>query len=188
MRRLRIVHKARRGKAASRSTKIRIRRPRTAKELHAKSERFQELWNRAVQVPAEMRSHGLTLRQASRQLDVRPSDVLRLAGGAFKKKRNGRYEARSSDRLLRVLPIPSKKGLREIAVLDSREASLVGEYWSAVEKFLATGDETALRNLRRKWVMDARGKRVRLLFNLEELKRQASAGVLRFESLYGRSA
>ena len=114
-------------------------------------------------------------------------NVLRLAGSAFTKKQR-RYRIRPFDRLLRVLVIPSRKGLREIATRDSREASLIGEYWSAVEKYLMRGDASALRKLRRKSVIDSSGKRVRLLTNLEELKRQASAGVLHFESLYGRAA
>jgi hypothetical protein len=164
-----------------------VRAPRTTEELFARPKRFQEQWNRIVQVPAEMRS-GLTLRHASRQLGVRPSLVIQLAGSAFKKKRNGRYEVKPTDKLLRVLVVPSRKGLREIAVRDSREASLIGQYWSAVEKYLVTGDDSAFRKLPRKKVKGITGKSVRLLTNLAELRRQGSAGVLQFESLYGRNA
>ena len=169
-------------------TRKRLRAPRTAKELFARSREFQDTWSRIVQVPSQMRSKGLTLRQAARQFGVSPSVVLRLAGSAFRKKPNGRYAAKPIDRLLRILFIPSEKGLREIVVRDSREASSIGEYWSAVEKFLTRGDGSVLQKLRRKRVMQADGKRVRFLTNLEELKRQASAGVLHFESLYGRNA
>jgi hypothetical protein len=161
--------------------------PRTAAQLFSMPRRFQDHWNRAVQVPSEMRSQGLTLRQASRQLGVSPKVVLRLVGKTFTKKR-GRYHVKPTDHLLRILLIPSRKGLREIAVRDSREASLIGEYWSAVEKYLTRGDASALKKLRRKSVIDAAGRRVRLLTNLEELSRQGSAGVLRFESIYGRAA
>jgi hypothetical protein len=164
------------------------RAPRTAHELFKSSRVFQEQWNRIVQVPAEMRSTGASLRQAAKDVGVSPALVTRLAGSAFIKRPNGRYEVKANDRLLRVLLIPSNKGLREVAVRDSREASLIGEYWSAVEKYLARGDASALQNLRRKRVINADAKGIRLLTNLEELKRQASAGVLRFESLYGRSA
>ena len=149
--------------------------------------RLREQWDLVVQVPAEMRARGSTLRQLAREFGVTEKTVLRLAGSAFTKKQ-GRYRVKPTDRLLRVLVIPSRKGLREIGTRDSREASLIGEYWSAVEKYLTRGDASALRRLRRKSVIDATGKRVRLLTNLEELKRQASAGVLHFESLYGRAA
>jgi hypothetical protein len=188
MRKPRRERKSKTQKSSARSHRRNYRVPRTAKELFARPRRFQEQWNRIVQVPAEMRSQGLSLRQASRRFGVSPSVVLRLAGSAFRKKASGLYEVKSHDRLLRMLLVPSRKGLREIAVRDSREASLVGEYWSAVEKFLARGDLSALRKLRRRSVKDVGGKRVRLLTNLDELKRQASAGVLHFESLYGRNA
>ncbi len=49
-----------------------------------------------------------------------------------------------------------RKGLREIATRDSREASLIGEYWSAVEKYLTRGDASALKKLRRKAVRHMR--------------------------------
>jgi hypothetical protein len=165
-----------------------VRAPRNGKDLFARSRRFQERWNRIVQVPAEMRSRGLTLRQASRQLGVQPSAVLQLAGSAFNKKANGRYEVRRTDRLLRVLHIPSRKGLREILVRDSREASLVGRFWSAADKYIVTGDDSGLRALPRKKVKTATGKYARLIMNLEELRRQGAAGELRFESFYGRNA
>ena len=165
-----------------------FRAPRTSKELFALPRQFQEQWNRAVQVPSEMRSLGLSLAQASKQFGVSAKTVLRLAGAAFRKPSKGKVEVKRSDRLLRVLLIPTTKGLREIAVRDSREASIVGKYWSAVEKYLSRGDASALLNLPRKSVIDERGRRVRLLTKLDELARQASAGVLRFESLYGRNA
>jgi len=78
--------------------------------------------------------------------------------------------------------------LGEIAVRDSREASLVGQYWAAVQKYLETGDASALRRVRRKTVTDADGKRVRLIKDLTELERLGSAGVLSFESLYAKAA
>ena len=174
-------------KKSNRATKKRNVQPRTVNQYYAMPRRLREQWDLIVQVPAEMRAQGTSLPQASRRLGVSPKTVLRLAGSAFTKRR-GRYRVKPTDRLLRVQVIPSRKGLREIATRDSREASLIGEYWSAVEKYLTRGDASALRRLPRKSVIDAGGKRVRLLTNLEELKRQASAGVLRFESLYGRAA
>jgi hypothetical protein len=174
-------------KSPRRKQKKTFRPPRTPKALFATSRKFQDQWNRAVQVPSEMRSQGLSLAQASRQLGISSRTVLRLGGSAFKKKR-GRYEVKPTDRLLRILLIPSEKGLREIAVNDSQQASLVGSYWSALEKYLVRGDASALNKLSRKRIKDSSGKRIKLLFDLNELKRQASAGVLQFESLYGRTA
>ena len=170
-----------------RVVKRRNPQPRTVKEYYEMPRRLRDQWDLVVQVPAEMRAHGTSLPQASRRFGVSPKTVLRLAGSVFTKKQ-GRYRIKPFDRLLRVLAIPSRRGLREVATRDSREASLIGEYWSAVERYLTRGDASALKKLRRKSVIDASGNRVRLLTNLEELKRQASAGVLHFESLYGRAA
>lgn len=180
-------HKSTKQRPSARSARKTYQAPRTAKELFARPKRFQDLWNRAVQVPAEMRAQGVSLSQAARQLGVSTKTVLRLTGSAFTKRR-GRYGVKPTDRLLRMLIIPGKKDLREIVVRDSREASLVGQYWSGLEKFLTTGDATPFRELPRMTVRDEDGKRVRLLTDLDELKRQASAGVLHFESLYGRRA
>jgi hypothetical protein len=164
------------------------RAPRTAKQYFATSRQFQELWDHIVQVPATMRSSKVSLRSASRELGVRPRQVLKLAGSAFRRLPNGRYVAKPTDRLLRILVIPTRKGLIEIAVRDSGEASLVGKYWNAVHRYLSTGDASKLHSFRKKRVKEASGKHILLLTDLDELGRQASAGALRFESVYGRAA
>jgi hypothetical protein len=65
---------------------------------------------------------------------------------------------------------------------------VIGKFWNVVDEALRKGDASALRRFPRKWVIDESGKRVKLLTDFSELKRMASAGVLRFESLYGRRA
>jgi hypothetical protein len=140
-----------------------------------------------TQVISKMRD-GMSMRQASRELGVSARIVTRYGRSALKKTKSGHYIPKPTDSLLRVLVRPSAKGLAEVAVNRSAEATVLGKYWSAVEKFLVRGDASDLKRLRRKTVVDVTGKRVRLLFDLEELKRQASAGVLHFESIYGRKA
>ena len=164
-----------------------MREPQTIKELFAKPRKFQALWNRVTQVPAEMRSKGISLREAAKRFGVSPDAVLDLIPSAFRKDRNGRYQVKPSDDLLRVLLIPSRKGLREIVVKGSRQASIVGAYWSAVEAFVKREDPSPLRRLSQKTATDANGEIIRLLTNLDELERLASAGVLHFESIYGRT-
>jgi hypothetical protein len=170
----------------SRSTR-RVR-PRTLKQFFSLPEPAQELWNLVVQVPARMRSESASLRKVARELGLTPKQVLRSVRPAFRKLRNGRYSPRATDRLLRILVLPSDKGLVEVAVSDSRQATMIGEYWNAVHRYLTTGDATELERFRRKRVKTASGKRISLLTDVDELGRQASAGVLRFESLYGRTA
>ena len=158
--------------------------PRTAEQFSAKSEGFQDRWTRVTHVISKMRADGVSLRQASREFGIDPRTVIRLGRPALRKGPNGRYKARPRDRLLRVLRIPPREGRPEIAVSDSRQASLVAEYSNAVQRYLQTGDASALRKFRRKRITDANGARVQLLTDLDELDRLGSAGVLSFESLY----
>jgi len=81
-----------------------------------------------------------------------------------------------------------KKGLREVATTDSRQAHVVSEYWIAVHRYLdpKTGDASALQTFKGKRIVDANGKRVSLLTDLAELDRLGNAGVLSFETIYAK--
>ena len=139
-----------------------------------------------MQVPGVMRSQGVSLKEASKQFGLRPEVVRRLARTAFTKRSYGKYVVKRVDHLLRVVLIPSEKGLREIVLRDSRETALIGHYWNAVDLYLSVGDVSGFRKLKKKSVRDASGKRIALLTDLDELKRQGSAGSFSFETLYGR--
>ena len=171
-----------------RATKNRVRAPRTIEQYSALTERTQDIWNRVTHTIARMRADGVSLRQASREFGLDPRTVIRWGGTAMRKQAKGRYTAKASDRLLRVLMVPTAEGPSEIAVRDSRQASLLAKYWTAVHKYLATGDAMKLQMFRGKQVKDAAGKQVPLVTDLRELDRLGSAGVLSFESLYARVA
>ncbi len=161
--------------------------PQSAEEFFSKPEEFQDTWNRALHAISRMRADGFSLSQASREYGIDRRKVLKLAGRALRKAK-GRYVAKASDRLLRILVVPTPDGLREVALRDSRQASQLAEYWDAVQRYLQKGDESALRKFRGKRIKDAEGKPIRLLTNLEELDRLGNAGVLSFESLYAGAA
>lgn len=135
-----------------------------------------------------MRSDRVSLRKAAREYDLDPRIVARMARPALRKRANGQYAAKPTDKLLRILAVPAREGVREVAIRDSRQATRLGEYWAAVHKYLATGDASDLEKFRRKRIVDASRKRIKLLTNLEELDLLASAGVLSFESLYAEVA
>jgi hypothetical protein len=153
-----------------------------------KSPRFQELWNRVTHVIAKMRANNLSLNQASREFGVDPRTVVKRGGTALRKSATGRYEAKKSDRLLRVLMVPTPDGTREIAVRGSRRASLLGKYWSGVHKYLSTGNSSGLKKFRDKKIRDANGGEIVFITDLAELRRLGSAGVFSFQSIYGRVA
>jgi hypothetical protein len=156
-------------------------------EFLAMPKSSQEIWDKIGQVTTEVRL-GTTLTQASRKFGIDPRMVKRLAKPGLRKLRNGRWAAKKSDRLLRVLPLPSREGLIDIGVGDSRQATVIGKYWNAVDLYLSSGDESALHAFQGKYMIDSDGKRVPLMTDIHELDRLGSAGNLSFESLYARVA
>jgi hypothetical protein len=158
--------------------------PRAIGSRGAKS---PEISNRVAHAVAKMRKEGISLKQAARDSKIDPRTIVRLGRSALLKLENGRYVAKDSDRISRVLLIPTTDGLREITLSDSREASQLGKYWDAVHKYLGSGDATVLRKFEGKSLKSANRERIPLLTNLNELDRLGSAGVLSFESVYARS-
>jgi len=159
-----------------------IKGPSTARQYFSMSAKQQDTWDSVAHVVSRMRDR-ISLSRASKEFGITPNLVVKLGRPALRKKK-GRYVATKTDRLLRVIIILGTKGKKEIATRDSRQASLAGSHWAAVQKYLQTGDDEALLKFRGKNIVDASGKRHRLLTNLEELNQQASDGVLSFESMY----
>jgi hypothetical protein len=71
-------------------------------------------------------------------------------------------------------------------VTRRKDRSLVGHYWNAVHKYIAQGDTASLTPFIGAHVTDAKGRRVFLLTDRQALDQLASAGVLSFETIYGR--
>jgi hypothetical protein len=172
---------------SARSDGSKFVRPRTVEDFFAMSEEDRDFWNDVGQIATEVKD-GASLAQSARKYRRNPLKVRQAAPAAFRKLKNGRYAAKRNDRILRVLMIPTRKGLHEIGVRDFRQASLLGKYWTAVERYRDTGDASALREFRGRYIVDGNGKRFRLLTDLRALDRLGSAGVLSFESLYARAA
>jgi hypothetical protein len=161
--------------------------PRTAEQYFAKPQWFRDMWDRVTEVIAELRTHNTSLEKASRKFDIDPRTVIRRGGTALKKSTNGRYVAKPSDQLLRLLVVPTHQGTGEILVRGSRRASQLGAYWNAAQKYLEIGDASGLKKFRGRSIRAANGERIFLITDLAELDRLGSAGVLSFESLYSRS-
>ena len=176
-----------RNKRRSRRASSRYFRPRGAQEFFSRPEKFQDEWNRSLHVISKMRADRVSLAQASREYSIDRRRVLKLAGPALRKK-NGRWVATKRDRLLRTLLVPTRDGLREIAVRESQQATFLAQYWDAVQRYLQRGDQSALRQFRGKYITDASNNRISLSTDLQELDRLGNAGVLSFESLYARTA
>jgi hypothetical protein len=94
-------------------------------------------------------------------------------------------KSRRSDKV-RVLIIPTRRGLREISIRDSRQASLVSRYSNAIKRYLESGDTSALREFEGKEIETIQGRRVPLLTDRAELDRLAAAGELSYETIYAK--
>ena len=140
---------------------------------------------KAGRVLTRMRE-GASLQKASREVGIDPRTVERLAGSSLKQKRSGRFVPRQADRLQREVRIPSADGMRDVTVPDSKQASLVGEYWNEVHAYLAKGDASGLGRFAKLHITDASGERVPFLVDRESLDELGNAGVLSFESIYAR--
>jgi hypothetical protein len=169
-------------------TRKKVTSPRTSKQYFALPGSEQEKWNRVVHVISKMRSEGKSLTQASKDFDVDRRLVLARAGSALLKSKSGRYEAKRSDRLLRVLVIPGSHGLTEVSVRGSATARKLAEYSDAVQRYLRTGDISSLKKFKNLKLVDENGAQINLITDLNELHKLGSAGVLSFESLYARVA
>ena len=162
--------------------------PKTEEQFSALSSHAQDQWTLVTHVIQKMRTGGMSLTQAAKEYGIDRKRVVELGGSALRKQANGRYKAKSFDRLLRVLVIPSKDGPQEVAVRDSRTASKLGSYSAAVQRFLQTGDKSKLSEFKKLRLNTADGNPFKLLTDPKELTRLGSAGVLSFESIYARVA
>ena len=99
--------------------------------------------------------NGKSLTEASKELHTTPETVIKNTG-AFRKVK-GKWIAKSQDRISRIMSIYENGKQSWIDVRDSRTASRIGKYNSAVNEFLRT-DNTNLMKPFRKPFMDAQGK------------------------------
>ena len=130
---------------------------------------------------------GFSLTRAMRQLKLTRAQVDGFGKSAFRTLKNGRYVAKAYDHLLRVVMVVSEDGLREVSTRDSRQTSKAGKHSAAVLRFLRTGDDSALRQFKGEHVVDAKGERVPLLTDLEELEELGNKGVISFETIYAKN-
>lgn len=184
--------KSKRKGAPKRRSKMRSPRatkttPTTIDEFFALSERAREIQIAVANAVSLMRSDNLPVSAAARAKGISPSVLTRRGRSGLQKLENGRYAARPYDDLPRVVIVVSEtKGPVEIATTDSREASKAGKHSAAVQHYLETGDDSALRRFQGQHITNAQGERVALLTDTDELDRLGSAGELSFESLYPR--
>ena len=173
-------------KSKRRSSQPKRKALRTTSQYLATPSRERKSLTNTAHVLSTMRTEGVSLRRAAQEHAISPQTVLRHAGPALRKTPSGKYKARASDKLLRVLITPQPGGLMEVVIRDSRSATILAEHSNAVQNFLQTGDGSELESFDGQYIIDAEGNRIYLLTDLDELERLGAAGVLSFESLYAK--
>jgi hypothetical protein len=160
----------------------------TVEQFFAMPESSRETLIGVANAVSKMRADRISLTKASRESGVSPRMVKRLAAPALWKLNNGRYAAKRNDRIFRVvIAVTRHRGPVEVATTDFRQASKAGKHSAAVQRYTETGDNSALARFKNKYLVDAQGKRIALMTDLDDLDRLGSAGELSFESLYARN-
>ncbi len=133
-----------------------------------------------------MRTQNMSRTRAARAAEISPSALQRIAGKAIVKD-GSRYRASKSDRLLRVMVLPTPGGRLEIAVRSARAAKLISEYDNAVRRYVYTGNAADVARFKDRFVTTA-GAKIEFLTDLRQIDKLARAGALSFESIYARIA
>ena len=164
----------------------RVRRPKTLAQFDALPRRSQATCENVAHAVARIRE-GVSLKSAAAEFGIAPRTVVRLGGSALRKNASGRYEAKASDTLFRPLLVPVHGGRIEVGVTGSRAAS--ASFQSVRTRRDASSVPATTRKIRKLQgirVLDASGREIPFLTDLDELERLGDLGVLSFESIYAR--
>ncbi len=127
------------------------RRPRPVTgpaSLAALTSAAQDARSRALEAISRMRISRLSLSAAARASGTTPRTVRRYAAGALVQT-GRRTTAAPTDRLYRRMAVLGADGARhDVDVRSSAQASRVAAHWNAVDRYLCTGDTTALNPFR----------------------------------------
>ena len=98
---------------------------------------------RALRALRSMRE-GESLTRVTKEMNISPETFRRHVGKVITKKK-GRWKARKTDRISRKMTIFTKGRMMDIKIEDSRTASVIGRYGSAVAFFRQFGNTSNLK-------------------------------------------
>ena len=151
----------------------------------SRSRATAEAERRAVRALSLMRK-GLSRAQAARRAGTTPRTIQKYAKPAIR-KRDGVYQALPVDQMRRPMRFLTEQGITVVDVRNSRSATRLSLYWSAVDHYLLTGDRSRLRPYVGKYLR-ASGHRHPYITDPILLSRLAEAGEVSFEDLYETTA
>lgn len=142
-----------------------------------------ERYQNALEVLSRVR-RGDSLSHAAREVGIAADTVLRYAGSAFTRDARGRWAAKPNDRLVRSMRWIDERGLTTVEPANAKEASKLSAYWKAVDHYLTTGDDRALRRFQRMRLRTRQKTSLGFITDPDQLDRLGNAGELAFEDLY----
>lgn len=164
-----------------------MKRRRRRKQTPRGNAKAQDARRRALEALALMRGRGWSLAKAAREALTTPRTVARYAASAIRKTGSGRFAAKPFDRLTRSLRFLTPDGQITIIVRSSKMASRIGEYWTAVDRYLSTGNADKLQKFVGKSIRIGK-TRFDFVTDQKILDRVASAGEVSFEDIYAATA
>ena len=129
-------------KAREKQLHLRKKRPIYKRSWSELTRRELILREKSLDVLSKVRE-GQSLSRASKELHTEPKTVIKYTN-AFRKSK-GKWIAKSQDKISRVMGIYENGQQKWIEIKDSRIASRIGKYNSAVNQFLRTGNEDILK-------------------------------------------
>lgn len=132
-----------------------------------------------------LRRQGKTVREAERDAGTSARTAYKHLGrNGFRRTKRG-FVPKARDDLQRELLFLFPHGTEFVAFRGSIRAATVGRYWAAVRTYVERGDATALLKFRGRSIIDAQGRRLRLVTDLDVIRSLARAGqVSGFNSIY----
>lgn len=156
---------------------------RKARPARRKGRRDPFARERALDALNQMRAKGYSLTRAAREASTTPATIRKYVGGAIRKSKSGRYSATASDRLTRVIWMLTTNGMQEVRTRNSRTASRIASFMSAVHVYAKKGDDSGLEPYQGRFER-ADGQFFYYQTDLDQIDRIASAGEISIERLY----
>lgn len=164
----------------------RRRLPRNLAEFDKMPRRSRQAFENVTHAITRMRE-GASLKTAAMEFGVAPRSIVTIGKSALRKTKSGRYVAKPSDNLLRVLAVQLHGGRPiDVAVRGSRAATIVSDRANAQRVFARTGDTSQLQALEGMTLLDASGHEVPFLTDLDELEHLGDLHMLSYESIYAK--
>lgn len=130
----------------------------------------EQIYNRKLSLEAKrLIKQGYSLTNASKEVGLRKSDLLRHLGQTV--KRNGkRWAVNSYDTISRGMTIYENGTQQNIIITNSKDAEIIGKYHNAVKQYLRTGDTSFLKPFKKIKIKDEDGVKHSLETNPEKLR------------------